>query len=171
MEETEMAKRVWHPQSPWTLPDDTDERLLTCVAAAEAILAIEPMNRRLLTGLLDQVFWHATVHPHKLQIRWRSLEATREARLPLSRFLRHEHVFERAWLRSQLVDEGKEPAAVLPFAVACLVTVEEHARLRSVDDDLVGWQRYRAASIDVVDMRTGELVAHDELRRLHPVPA
>lgn len=155
-----MARWAWHPEDPWTPPNDIDQHFRTCVAAAKAILAIEPMNRRLLTGLLDQVLWHATVHPDKYRIRWRSLKAIRETRRPRSRFIRHEHVFERSWLRSELVEHLREPSAVLRFAVACLVTVEVDARLRALDDGFSGWARYREAGIEVVGRVPGLRLPH-----------
>lgn len=165
-----MARAVWTPADPWEPPVDAELRLETCVAAARAVLDVQPMNDRLLAGLLDQVFWHATVHPDKYRIRWRSVGVVVEQRRPLGRYVRHEHVFERAWLRSQLVT-GKDPAEVLPLAVACLVTVEEDARLRAVDRELVGWERYRAAGVDVIDMATRERADLVELSRRYAPPS
>lgn len=65
--------------------------------------------------------------------------------------MRHEHVVTRKALSERLF-AGEEPEQVLRDAVACIVTVEEHARLSAYDNTYDGWARYGAAGIQVVDM-------------------
>lgn len=67
--------------------------------------------------------------------------------------LNHEHVIERKKLVGRML-AGEPVAGVLPDAVACIVTVDEHKLLTelSLDQpDLEGWKRYQAAGIEVID--------------------
>ncbi len=73
----------------------------------------------------------------------------------------HEHVFPRKWLIAQLKRPDIDIDAVSGDAIGCVVTIEEHKRLSRVDPELVGWQRYAAASIDVLDTVSGQWVVHD----------
>jgi hypothetical protein len=59
------------------------------------------------------------------------------------------------WSR-QFLDNPAEALRIVERAAACLVTESEHRRLGAVDDELEGWDRYRAAGIEVFDMRNGE---------------
>ncbi|HZJ47894.1 MAG TPA: hypothetical protein VFD97_02520, partial [Acidimicrobiia bacterium] len=69
--------------------------------------------------------------------------------------IQHEHVVERKKLIDRLLADPINYESILAGAVACLVTVEEHDRLRLVDRDLEGWDRYRATGVVVYDMATG----------------
>jgi hypothetical protein len=160
----------WEPQRPWVAPADLDHRQSSCVAAADAILELNGLHPRLLAGLLDQILWHLTVHPSKYDVRWRTRAAWKETRRPYSRYLRHEHVFERAWLRRQLTDRAAPPTQVLRLAVACLVTIEEDAALRTVPTGAVGWKRYRAAGLEIIDAADGTTIGLAELEARYPIP-
>ena len=46
--------------------------------------------------------------------------------------------------------------AVLRSVVSCVVTPAEHERLGRFDETHEGWDRYRAARVDVYDMATGD---------------
>jgi hypothetical protein len=72
--------------------------------------------------------------------------------------INHEHVWTRGWIIDRLL-QTKRPwtdesllAFLEQYGVACIVTVEEHARLGSVTGE--GWQRYARARIDVWDLAT-----------------
>jgi hypothetical protein len=53
-----------------------------------------------------------------------------------------------------MLAEPRNAEEILRGAIACVVTVEEHARLTALGPEPSGWERYRAASIDVFDMLT-----------------
>jgi hypothetical protein len=74
--------------------------------------------------------------------------------------LHHEHVFPKKKMIDDLqkASSSEEIDRILATAVGCVVTRDEHARLRQYDHE-VGWQRYRSAGIGVVDRETGERVA------------
>jgi hypothetical protein len=67
----------------------------------------------------------------------------------------HEHVVERRWLRSALGARPDMADEILGMAIGCLVTKLEHERLAAVDASLFGWERYRAARIEVLDAGEG----------------
>jgi len=73
----------------------------------------------------------------------------------------HEHVWPRKWIIDRLLKPGKtwpEPELrefLEEHGVACIVTVEEHARLSALSSGPEGWDRYRRAGLQVRDL-TGE---------------
>ena len=65
-----------------------------------------------------------------------------------TKLLRHEHVHTRQSLRRRLLKCNESIASVVDDTVGCVVTVEEHRKLK---DTLQGWKRYRDAHIEVFD--------------------
>lgn len=76
--------------------------------------------------------------------------------------LEHEHVYPRKWLIEQMLESPSAVEWVLThFAIACTVTTDEHRLLARADraaPELVGWERYHAAGVEVIDMATGVIV-------------
>lgn len=70
----------------------------------------------------------------------------------------HEHVFQRALMIKELLENPKDVDKILQQAHGCLVTRQEHALLENYKH-LYGWERYSRAGITVVDMRTQEIFA------------
>lgn len=110
------------------------------------------MQRR----LLKEVLWAATearFHKHKLSLR--TPDADREilkSEPKLGSRVRHEHVYQRRWVIAQILTEPDRADELLEkFAVACVVTVDEAKRLEE-HDHLVGWQRYSAANLSVLEV-------------------
>lgn len=63
----------------------------------------------------------------------------------------HEHVWPRRWLVDRLL-EGETPEYVLgQFGVGCVVLKDEHALLNDLPSEVLGWDRYKAVGIEVVD--------------------
>jgi hypothetical protein len=114
----------------------------------------EHTTGRFRRKLLNQVVWYATESEGKYTTRFRSREALRLqaelGRTEAARHLAHEHVVPRQLLIDRLIAEPGRAPEILAFAVACVVTREEHSRLPDGD----GWERYEAAGIEVVDTRT-----------------
>jgi hypothetical protein len=97
--------------------------------------------------LLSTLIWKITEASGKYTPEFVSLAASEATD---QKMLIHEHVIERAKLIDRLL-AGENPATVLNEAVACLVTIDEHARLTAVsksDPSLNGWERYVAAKIE-----------------------
>ena len=141
---------------------DADSRELSAIRLAQAVLDAEdvvPAHRR---ELLSIAVWKYTeARAGKTGLRYRT-PAAMDSSQPSK--VQHEHVRPRKEIVDDLLDGGAELVPlVLSTAVSCLVTVEEHARLNSVDTRLSGWDRYAAADLTVVDHASGELLDLGEI--------
>lgn len=94
-------------------------------------------------------------HP-KYHIRLRSLGAIDLDKVAK---INHEHVWTRSWIIGELlkreiwsVEELRD--FLQRYAVACIVTTDEHARLSQ--SRATGWQRYADAGVPVWDMLTDQ---------------
>lgn len=107
--------------------------------------------------LIDTMLWKLTEADGKHNTRHRS-----DGAMPHSdpKLLHHEHVFPKKKMIDDLqrASSSDEIDRILATAVGCVVTPDEHTRLRQYDHE-VGWQRYRGAGIGVVNCETGERVA------------
>ena len=128
---------------------------LACYAARSTDLDPRPEVRRELIN--RYVLWFATTGTlrHKYDTRYRS-RASLETRgvAPLI----HEHVFTRQSLAAALLERPTDrriAQIVNALAFGCTVTADEHARLSAFDRTHRGWDRYRQAGIEVIDMVTG----------------
>ena len=113
-------------------------------------------RRELLTIALWKWTEASGVAPHpKYNIRFATTGALNR---DVTAKINHEHVWPRKWLIDNLLQRyrtSNEPDIwnfLAEYAVACIVTVDEHARLGGVTG--VGWQRYAAARIEVRDLQT-----------------
>lgn len=141
-------------QKPWVLSPDADAELQSALAAARfAVDPSQPLVERHRKGILNGCIWLITEGTvgKKYQTRYRTSAAVASKNGPL----RHEHVYTRKSLVARMVN-GEPVEAVLKEAIGCTVTAEEHDRLRPFDSTHEGWERYRQAGIDVLDMATGD---------------
>lgn len=130
---------------------DAGQRITSALAAARAILASDaiPTHKRELLGVC---LWQLSQAEgrSKYSTRFMSLAAIHRP----TNALAHEHVHERAKLIRSLMSGELSIEMISRFAIACIVTREEHARLNVIcraNPSLHGWDRYRAASIPVID--------------------
>lgn len=145
-------------ESSWEPHPEADARRQSAVRIAKLVLGAEgilPFHRN---ELLSIAIWKYTEADGKFRTRWRSRGALHERDLKL---LNHEHVVPRKVLRDQMLREPERCEELMALAVGCVVTRDEHRLLNEVsrrDPALDGWDRYRAAGIDVFDMATGRLL-------------
>lgn len=104
--------------------------------------------------LLDNVLWLVTAAPSgKYKTRFRCHAAVTNPNAEL----RHEHVYTRRSLIKRMLDDpGCIEKVVHELAIGCVVTKAEHKRLSQFDKSHEGWERYRAAGIEVLDMAAGD---------------
>jgi hypothetical protein len=125
------------------------EIIESATVAIEHILRmpiLEAHRKALVSGTL----WFITEARGKYSTRYWS----RAAKDNPSSKLQHEHVFTRKDLTARLMAEPQKAREILQSAIACVVTVDEHRRLAEAerqDRSLRGWDRYKAAGIEVVD--------------------
>ena len=134
---------------------EADERVRSAVLAIKSILPLDlyPAHKR---ELLSVCLWKLTEAESrgKYNLRFQTpaaLEAPRSEK-------QHEHVVERKSIVDALLASPGETDKILEGAVGCTVTKDEHRRLSALSrerPDLEGWDRYRAAGIRVLDLKTG----------------
>ena len=119
-------------------------------------------------GFLTYVLWLATEHEGKYKTRFRS-----EAALSITdkKLLRHDHVIQRRIIADKLLAAKTEAdiEAIMEDVVGCTVTKAEH-ELLGLFDSLLGWQRYSAANISVIDTKTGSKLVFDNICDTQPAP-
>lgn len=145
------ARPLYRPKA------DRDQHLASLKALVAHILAFDgpPQYKR---EAIDRLLWNITEIDGKYRTRYRSEGALhldrledRRTRPPGQRLLQHEHVYTRSWLLTQLLERPNEATKTLELAIGCVVTRDEHEKLRAVRDQ-EGWGRYRAAGIRVYDL-------------------
>jgi hypothetical protein len=136
------------------MPRESEETIVeSATTAIEGILKlpiVEAHKRLLVSGTI----WLITEARGKYKTRYRSRAAIDDK----SAKKQHEHVFTRRELTSRLLAEPDKAREILQSAIACVVTMEEHRRLTAEDrrnPSLRGWERYKAAGIEVVDTDGG----------------
>lgn len=149
-------------EQPWVDDGTYEANLRSATVVLRFALSSEDVVPSLRKRLINDCLWFITEASGKYTTRFRSrgvLELEANGRISNWRSrVRHEHVVTRRSLAERL-ESGEDPASVLEDAVACVVTVEEHDRLAPFDRSHEGWDRYREAGIEVVDMLNGETFA------------
>jgi hypothetical protein len=121
----------------------------SAIALVKGVLSVASQVRPpRLHRALSEAIWEYTEADNKYGCRFRSAGAMREKD---PKQLRHEHVLTRKGLVRALLQEPAHAEEILQSALACIVTKEEDARLRSVPSEVDGWERYRRAHIPVWD--------------------
>ncbi|MGY1829020.1 hypothetical protein ACI8AA_01180 [Geodermatophilus sp. SYSU D01180] len=136
-------------------------RLRSAVALATFALTSSDVHPEHRKRLLNEAIWFVTERgsvSRKYRLRYRTPAALAIQRtLPAAaaaKQLAHEHVQPRKYLVARLLEPGADVARILAGAEACVVTRSEHERL-TAQTSAIGWQRYVAASITVLDLATG----------------
>jgi hypothetical protein len=133
---------------------ESETRRRSAVTLIKYLLAIkkpevlQTHRRQLLTVLL----WKITeAESSKWKTRFQSESARRRGKAKL----RHDHVFQRSKMIAALEKATlHEVDVILKKAIACTVTIKEHARLSEFDTEYDGWARYRKAGIKVIDTQS-----------------
>jgi hypothetical protein len=133
---------------------ESEARKRSAVTLIKYLLAIkkpevlQTHRRQLLTVLL----WKITeAESSKWKTRFQSEGARRRGKAKL----RHDHVFQRSKMIAALEKATlHEVDVILKKAIACTVTIKEHARLSEFDTEYDGWARYRKAGIKVIDTQS-----------------
>ena len=92
--------------------------------------------------------------PSKHKTRYRSTGSLRSSNEKLN----HEHVVTSKSIRSRIMENPEDFERILHEAIACTVLVSEHRLLNQTEKrrpELNGWDRYRAAGIEVWDLLEG----------------
>jgi hypothetical protein len=136
----------------------SEERKRSAYRLVNLLLVAE--NRHEVLGehcrkLLNTLLWAVTERDGKYTTRFRSADALASSG---TSNLCHEHVFQREKMIDLLMAaKPVEIKGILEHAVGCVITREEHVRLKPFDNEY-GWERYRKARIIVINTETGDAI-------------
>jgi hypothetical protein len=138
---------------------DADQRMASARQLVKVLLTAEGLYPSHRMEFIRLALWKVTEAEgiSKYATRYQS----RAARLQ-GKNLEHEHVYERAKMARDLIDNPERVDEILDLAVGCAVTKDEHKRLtdlRKSRCELDGRERYRSAGITVIDTVTDEPLA------------
>ena len=128
-------------------PRAQEERRSAAVMAHLAVSAVGLSDRH-RKDLLNVAVWKCTEADGKLKCRYRSAGVLSD--VPSD--IHHEHVITRKASVACILEHRDLSTWLLGAALACLVTVEEHAQL-SLQKEVSGWKRYEKAGVVVYDMK------------------
>ncbi|MCP4143142.1 MAG: hypothetical protein GY755_23120 [Chloroflexi bacterium] len=106
--------------------------------------------------ILSEVIWYISEADGKYTTRYRSKSVISLANdRPTSvQKINHEHVYTIKNLKEEIIENPESFSTILEKVIACVVTTEEHKTLDALKDTKVGWERYKSAGIEVLDMST-----------------
>lgn len=123
-------------------------------SAKDAIKQVLPLaiTDELKRLLLYHLIWRITVADGKYSLRYCSEGALKN--LALGEKVEHEHVYQIKWLQDELMKPQADIDGILKKAIPCLVTANEHTRMKpkTIGKSMVGWGRYESAGCKVYDM-------------------
>ena len=122
--------------------DEIIESATTAIEGCLQLPILERHKRDIISGML----WKITEARGKYKTRYRSI-GSKEPGVKLQ----HEHVYTRKDVTDRILAEPERVREILRDAIACVVTVDEHRRLSTVDPSLRGWDRYTAAGVEYED--------------------
>lgn len=102
-----------------------------------------------IRSLIDTLLWRITEADGKYNTRYKTRGAIN---CTDKNQLRHEHVYQKARMIEALINADPDAVdTILDDAIGCTVTNEEHRHLNEFDCEY-GWERYRKAGLEVIDM-------------------
>lgn len=139
--------------TPHLLGETRRRSLATLVRLLLANKQLPDVLEKHIRDLLDTALWKYTEADGKYNTRYQSVGALN---CNNKGQLRHEHVYPRAVLIDALIKRPEEIDEILPLAIGCTVTSDEHCRLTPFDKTHEGWGRYLQAKVTVIDTHTGK---------------
>jgi hypothetical protein len=129
-----------------------DERRASATRLIKLLLANNcPALSDHVEDMIDTLLWRITEADGKQNLIYKSSGAIAALAGRNKSKTIHEHVYQRRKMIDALIQAKPEAVDhILKDAIGCLVTVDEHERLRPFDREY-GWDRYRRADIAVMD--------------------
>jgi hypothetical protein len=154
---------------PYRPGEDREERLASAVELATWAITGEGLHLQHRVRVAKQAVWFATECDGKLTPRMRTRAAMEYNGPNHTSALQHEHVIPLRVLVERMQACPGDVEVIVREAPAYLVTREEHQRLTPLDRTHQGWDRYRAAGIEVIDALTGAVFLPSAGNRAAPV--
>lgn len=145
------AKRLCTQYEP---DSERKEKLASAKHLAMLVLNDSMIVPELKKKVLKQLQWFISEVDHKYRTRFRSKQVFELAKNePQSTVkINHEHVFTKKEITSKLLKDPIGLDTILDDVVGCVVTADEHKVLTALGSDCSGWERYKKAGIEVLDM-------------------
>ncbi len=103
--------------------------------------------KELKKDFMDVMIWKISGADGKYKTRYCSCGA-----LQSDGDIQHEHVFTIDFIKNRFLSEGNDFSKTISLIIGCLVTKVEHKTLSKFGRDIVGWERYKKANIEIYDM-------------------
>lgn len=134
-------------QKPWEESQNYHARMESLIRAASLVVNAKGILEKHKKNLLDEIVWKATEAAGKSKSDTRYVSET-VYNGDGSIEVHFEHVDQKSIVIKNLLNRPKEIKDTLYNAKVCTVTREEHKLL---PNDRDGWERYKAAGIQVYD--------------------
>jgi|GEM_PF-3165448 hypothetical protein len=145
-------------QRDYKVSDSREQDLEGLYELAKFVLESKSINLKYKKETLDWILWKVTEIDGKENTRYRSEQA-----LITNEKINHEHVVTKRFLVEKLIEFPDMYKEILESAIACIVTEDEHKNKLSKVKNLEGWERYKNAEVDVIDMANGRKVNLEQL--------
>lgn len=148
-----IAKHAKNLKKPFLRSPKSNEIIISAKELANLVLQNATLLEKHRKSILSQVQWFISEADGKHKTRYRSKRvvelATNNPRS--TEKINHEHVFTRKEITVQLLKEPHKVDELLDMVLGCIVTKAEHDRMNA---KFSGWERYKNAGIEVLDMST-----------------
>ncbi|MFL6257199.1 MAG: hypothetical protein ACJ74T_19500 [Pyrinomonadaceae bacterium] len=135
---------------------DYDARLSDIKKALASILQLD-IHTQMKKRIVGYVIWEVATYLHgNFKGRYRSKGAMTPGAV-----IQRDHVNQKARIIERMLANPDQVDARLSDLVHCVVTKEEHERLTAYsksNPEIDGWDRYRMAGVEVMDMLTMEQI-------------
>jgi hypothetical protein len=141
---------------PYVRVSDYDARLSDVKKALAGILQLD-IHVQMKKRMVGYVIWEMAEY---LNGNFKGRYRSKGAMIP-GVVIQRDHVNQKARIIERMLANPDQIDAMLSDLVHCLVTKEEHKRLTAISKsnlDIDGWNRYRMAGVEVMDMLTMEQI-------------
>ncbi len=132
-------------QKPYRQRSDLQERLESLKQVIEYLRdcdLVEDSKKR----MLNHAVWEVTIALGDFTPEFRSRSVIEGS---IGTKIQREHVYQRKKIVADILSKGESLDCVISRVVHCVVTKEEHEKLKSIPATEDGWNRYRLADIEV----------------------
>ena len=144
---------------PFVRSSKSDEIIKSAKELANLVLQNSSIIEVHRKSIISQVQWFISTADGKHKTRYRSRLIVELATNNPSSIekINHEHVFTRKEITEQLLKNPQKVDELLDVVIGCIVTKAEHDRMNAKSS---GWERYKNAGIEVLDMSTVPPTVH-----------
>ena len=139
--------------SLYVFTDKLKKQKRDAVRIMKLILVDNEIGKEMKKKVIDTMLWNISGLGEgsfgKYLIRFRSKKSldNQDARII------HEHVYPKKYLIEKIMNENNPDDETIDKIFGCIVTEDEHRELHKKEHkNLIGWERYKAAGIEVQDM-------------------